>query len=149
MLSNKDDNHIKLLHPRKTNCSLDTKNPYNINLKKILKIFPNKKIRDFLLAVDELVLYQYYYKYLYNAFEMHKSPVILFTGAKMNHSCRPNIIFFEKNNAMFFKTLTEILKGDELTYSYLRNCDLSEQKEQIKYLEYHYGFTCECQKCQK
>lgn len=70
---------------------------------------------------------------------MYSVPTILSYGAMMNHSCKPNIYFYEKNNAMYFKTLCDIKKGNELKISYLRNKTNTSTKE---YLLNHYNFIC-------
>ena len=78
---------------------------------------------------------------------MHNTPVLLFKGAMMNHSCIPNIIFYEKNNIMYFETLKDVNKNEELTYSYLRNS--KNQVEKQNYLIDHYNFICNCKSCSK
>ena len=68
-------------------------------------------------------------------------PVFLIKGAKMNHSCNPNIIFYEKDDKMVFESCKTIKKGEELCYSYLRNNTDINHKQ---YLIDHYNFSCEC-----
>lgn len=142
-----NDSKIDALYPRQNIEPLDKNNPYNINLIKYIKEANYDKIKDDLLLSKNLN--KYYYKYLFNAFEMYNSPVLLFIGAMMNHSCQPNIKFYEKNNAMYFEALTDIKKGDELTYSYLRNSGVTTDKDKKMYLIQHYNFKCQCKLCVK
>jgi SET domain-containing protein len=119
-------------------------NPFLINLQKEINNCHNNKIKKYLLKFDIDILYIYYYKIIFNAFDMYKTPVLLFNGATMNHSCFPNIYFYECNNAMIFITLSNIKKGDELTYSYLRHVNYKTNEEKHKYLLNHYNFECNC-----
>jgi hypothetical protein len=150
IIKNKDMMNIKNLYPRTHDVKLlNTKdNTYNVNLSKIIDKYPNKKIKDFLLSIDINSLYFYYYKILFNAFEMNNSSVILSIGAMMNHNCMPNIIFNTINikgiNYMQFIALTNIKKNDELCYSYLRN---NKKLNKRLYLLYHYNFICNCNLC--
>ena len=55
----------------------------------------------------------------------------------LNHSCEPNVKFFDGKHYMFYaKVLTDIEEGEELTVNYLNA--LSEL-----------GFKCNCPKCSK
>ena len=145
MLKNKDDLKIINLYPRNSIKLINqSNNPYLIDLLKEIKYCSNNKIKKFLLDHDIDTLYTHYYKILFNAFDMYGSPVLLFNGALMNHSCNPNIKFYEFNNAMYFETLIDIKKGDELTYSYLRNVLIKTPKDKHIYLLNHYNFYCKC-----
>ena len=97
-----------------------------------------------LLLININLLYHYYCKILFNAFQMNSSCAILPIGAMMNHSCKPNIYFYEKNNEMHFEALTNINKNEELCYSYLRNYKYSNEKDKQYYLLNHYNFVCKC-----
>jgi hypothetical protein len=97
--------------------------------------------------IDNNTIYFYYFKILFNAFDMNGTPAILPIGAKMNHSCQPNVYFYQKNNMMYFEALTDINIGDELCYSYLRNYKYLNQKDKQNYLFRHYNFTCQCIIC--
>ena len=158
IIKNKDMMNIKNLYPRTSDFKLLSikDNIYNVNLLKIINKYHNKKIKDFLLLIDINEIYFYYYKILFNAFEMNNSSVILSIGAMMNHSCIPNIIFDTINikgiNYMQFIALTNIKKNDELCYSYLRNYKLNHRLNQRlnrrSYLLNHYNFICQCNLCQ-
>jgi len=136
-------------------------NPFNINITKIIKNQSNYKnpryssnsryssnprnennIKLEFHKNTSIDIYQEcYWKYLFNAFDMYNSPVILPIGAKINHSNTPNIYFYEKNNAMYFETIKNIKTGEEITYSYLRNFDTNKYNmTQEDYLAYHYNF---------
>jgi hypothetical protein len=148
MLQNNSDINIQNMYPRNIITLLNDKNnPYLINLIKDIKKYPNDKIKKYLLSFDFDTLNKYYLKYLFNAFQMYDSPVLLFNGAMMNHSCNQNIKFYQINNAMYFETLTDINKGHELTYSYLRNAHIKSLDEKINYLINHYNFKCTCTLC--
>ena len=144
ILKNKDDTNIKNLYPR---------NNYNFNsiylqtIYKLINNYPEKKIKKYLLMIEHNTLYFYYFKILFNAFDMNGSAAILPIGAKMNHSCKPNVYFYQKNNLMYFEALTEIKAGTELCYSYLRNYKFINQKDKQNYLFNHYNFTCNCIIC--
>ena len=146
ILKNKEDNIIKNLYPRKNIELLNNNNPF-LNISKIINNHPNKKIKQYLSLIDINIVYFYYYKILFNAFDMNNSPTILPFGAMMNHSCDPNIIFYEKNNLMYFQTLKNIKKNEELCYSYFRNYKPNNEKEKKIYLINHYNFECACTKC--
>ncbi len=146
MLKN-NNNYIQKLYPRQANIKLiNTKNEYNVNLIKLLNN-ANIHIKKYLQKYDESILYQYYYKYLFNAFSINKKPSILPIGAMMNHSCKPNIIFFEKDNSIYFQALENINKGTELCYSYLRNYKYKANTDKSLYLINHYNFECKCVMC--
>jgi hypothetical protein len=154
IIKNKDTIYIKNLYPRTKDIKLLNidNNPYIINLSKIINKYENKKIKEFLLSINIDIIYLYYYKILFNAFEMNNNSVILPIGAMMNHSCKPNIIFNSINikgiNYMEFKSINNINKGDELCYSYLRNYKGTDNKlNQKLYLLNHYNFICLCSLC--
>ena len=143
-----DDKDILELYPRTVNYKINEKNnKYLINLIKCIESYPDVRVKTFLLKQNILILYQYYHKYLFNAFDMYGSPVLLFNGAKMNHSCDPNTYFLENSSLMDFITLKNIKKGDELTCSYLRNSKMGGREERIDYLLNHYNFICGCSSC--
>ena len=144
MLKNNENHYILNLYPRNKIELINNDNPYNINLIKIINNYNDNKTKRFLLSFDKSTLYLYYYKYLFNAFDMNNSPVILPIGALMNHSCTPNIIFYEHNNTMLFETLHNIKKGSELCYSYLRNYKSKTNINKHTYLINHYNFICKC-----
>jgi hypothetical protein len=147
MLKNSSDNDLINLYPRSDIKLINNNSPYNIDLYKLINKC-DKNLRKFLLSINEKQLYHFYYKILFNAFQINNvntvinKVCILKTGAMMNHSCKPNIIFYENNNSMIFEANCDIKKGTELCYSYLRNCDLVQDKH--KYLIDHYNFICEC-----
>lgn len=154
IIKNKDTIYIKNLYPRTTNFKLLNikDNPYNVYLLKIINKYPNNKIKDFLLSININDIYFYYYKILFNAFEMNNNSVILQIGAMMNHSCKPNIIFNSINikgiNYMKFKAINNIKKDEELCYSYLRNYKENNNRlNQRLYLLNHYNFICQCNLC--
>jgi SET domain-containing protein len=64
---------------------------------------------------------------------MSNKPAILPIGAMMNHSCTPNIKFYEQDNCMYFETLCNISKNTELCYSYLRNTNLVNTRDKLEY----------------
>jgi len=148
LLKNKTDTHIINLYPRVNfNLHLLSNNIYLSNLINIINKYDNKKIKKYLLLVKIDTLYFYYLKILFNAFQMNNNSSILPIGAMMNHSCKPNIIFYEKNNMMIFEACANIKKDDELLYSYLRNYKYNNQTDKQNYLLNHYNFNCSCLEC--
>ena len=98
LLQNKDNIQIKNLYPRKNIEILNTiNNPYIVNIIRLINNCRDNKIKKYLQSYDKNTLYTYYYKYLFNAFSMYSTATILPIGAMMNHSCMPNIKFYEKN----------------------------------------------------
>jgi hypothetical protein len=149
MLKNKNK-YIENLYPRDHIELINPKNEFNIDLLKLLNksnINIKKYLQNILQKNSINLLYQYYYKYLFNAFSINNKPSILILGAMMNHSCKPNIVFYEKNNSMYFEVLDNIKKGDELCYSYLRNYKYKTNKDKYLYLLNHYNFECKCILC--
>ncbi len=147
ILKNKDDINIKNLYPRNKENINEINSIYLQTLYKLINNYHDKKIKKYLLLVDNDIIILYYYKILFNAFDMNNNPTILPIGAKMNHSCKPNIYFYQKNNMMYFEALCNINKGDELCYSYLRNYKFINQKDKQNYLLNHYNFICKCIIC--
>lgn len=148
LIKNKTDINIVNLYPRVNfNLHLLSDNLYLSNLINIINKYNNQKVKKYLLSVKIDLLYLYYLKILFNAFQMNNYSSILPLGAMMNHSCKPNIIFYEKNNMMIFEALTNINKNDELFYSYLRNYKYNNQKDKQNYLLNHYNFNCSCSIC--
>jgi hypothetical protein len=144
ILKNKDDINIKNLYPRN---NINHNSIYIQTLYKLINNYPDKKIKKHLLLIDTNIINLYYYKILFNAFDMNNYPAILPIAAKMNHSCKPNIYFYQKNNLMYFETLCDIKKEEELCYSYLRNYKFINQKDKQNYLFNHYNFICKCIIC--
>jgi hypothetical protein len=91
-------------------------------------------------------LWLYYEKYSRNAFSFNQgqSAVLLSQGTFFNHSCLPNVIYFQVGNKMFFVTTQRILKNQELTISYINPV------KQVKIRQssiVKYGFVCNCLFC--
>jgi hypothetical protein len=143
IIKNKDDINIKNLYPRNI---LNINSIYLQTIYKLINNYSDKKVKKHLLLIDTNIINFYYYKLLFNAFDMN-NPSILPIGAKMNHSCKPNIYFYQKNNLMYFEALVDIKKGNELCYSYLRNYNFINQKDKQNYLFNHYNFICQCSQC--
>ncbi len=140
IIKNRDTDYIKNLYPRTIiKNPMTNNNPYYINIIKLIQTSTNKTIKDYLLSFDKNIIYQHYYKYLFNAFEMNKEPVILPLGALMNHSHNPNIEFTDDNNKMYFRTKCDIKPNEELCYSYLRNYKYKSEKDKNDYLYNHYN----------
>lgn len=86
-------------------------------------------------------------KYICNAFMFNKKPTILFQGSIFNHSCLPNVIFGEKENKIFFSTVRNIKKGEELCDNYIDIIRSKNKRQDI--LLKQYDFSCECERCKK
>jgi hypothetical protein len=143
IIKNKENIDIVNLYPR---TYLELSNTYLSNLLKMINNYNNHKIKKFLLINCNIINF-YFCKILFNAFDMNNYSTILPIGAMMNHSCNPNIVFYEKNNLMYFVALHNIKKNDELCYSYLRNYKYTDYKDKQLYLLNHYNFTCNCYEC--
>jgi SET domain len=75
-------------------------------------------------------------------------------ACKMNHSCDPNVILIYRRRAGFGRNyplvasvvaLRDISAGEELTISYIdADASYSERQQALR----HYGFVCQCLKCQ-
>ncbi len=77
ILKNKDDINIKNLYPRNNNY---INSIYLQTLYKLINNYPDKKIKKYLLIIDTNIINFYYYKILFNAFDMNGSPAILPIG---------------------------------------------------------------------
>ena len=87
-----------------------------------------------------------------NAFEMHTargfvvSCILAGSASYFNHSCEPNVFVqgAEDHRATFVAT-RELLPGEELCISYLKENISSAERREI--LQYKYGFECKCPRC--
>ncbi|KAG5672396.1 hypothetical protein PVAND_002527 [Polypedilum vanderplanki] len=71
--------------------------------------------------------------------------------SKINHSCNPNseIIFPDSNSLLQVIALRDIKQNEEITISYLDECQLSRSRHsRQKYLQENYIFECFCEKCE-
>lgn len=124
------------------------------DLYKCINGLPNDKIRTFFKSLNKDELFLYCLKYTRNVFgywtyynysKSKRTPVVLFNGAILNHSCIPNIVFTGKENRMYFITTRDIKAGEEISDSYI---DLTLDKyERQKRLLTQYGFLCKCDRC--
>jgi len=142
-IENKNNKDIINLYPRNYNY---IKTDMIKSIHKILKSIKNtdKNLYNFLIEYQKDELEYYFAKYIFNAFEGNEfGPLTLPIIAKLNHSCKPNVYFtLDKNSGcMFLKAKRNIKKDEEIFDSYLENKQIINHK---KYLNEHYGFTCEC-----
>lgn len=63
----------------------------------------------------------------------------------VNHSCTPNLFNFAVDNQEVCVTIRPIQKGEQLFISYLRQDDITVQRQAD--LKHNYGFECKCGKC--
>jgi len=84
-------------------------------------------------------------KYICNAFDFGGGSAILFIGTLLNHSCMPNVIFYRKNNLMYFVAARDIDAGEEICDNYV-DITLKRKVRQQRLLN-QYGFQCECVRC--
>lgn len=119
------------------------------DLYKCINDLCDDKIKSYFKSLDKNELLLYTLKYSRNAFGYYiknrRVPVILFHGAIFNHSCVPNVIFFAKDNKMYFVTTRDIKKGEEICDSYI-DLALNKSERQNRLLN-QYGFLCQCQRC--
>lgn len=64
----------------------------------------------------------------------------------MNHSCDPNATVVFDGPKLSLRALTDILKGDEITITYIDPSYPFHRRQDL--LKHRYFFTCACQKCQ-
>ena len=116
--------------------------------------------RNIVASMDHSVLFDDEYEYemnkdkLFDIIERNNIEVIedesnaLFpTITKINHSCSPNAIWFWDAASETQKVISidNIKRGDELTVSY---CQPGySRKLRRKYLLQHFGFYCQCKRC--
>lgn len=112
-------------------------------LQKLEKVYPKKA--KYLREIDRNKLMLACAKYSCNAFDFGTSPVILFQGTKLNHSCLPNSIFGKVGDHMVFETVREIKKGEEISDNYIPIT--RSRGERIRQLKSQYGFLCACERC--
>jgi hypothetical protein len=62
-----------------------------------------------------------------------------------NHSCSPNVIYKIFNNKIYFYTLRDIKKGEELYITYIDPTE--DRKKRKEKLFTTYGFICNCELC--
>ena len=70
--------------------------------------------------------------------------------SRFNHSCVPSAEF-RWNEKLFqqeIRAIRDIVPGEEITLCYFTVEVMEQSKvDRQKYLEGHYGFTCDCQAC--
>ena len=67
---------------------------------------------------------------------------------RINHSCEPNCFSaFNSNKGIRIVSARNIVKGEEITFSYINNIDRLDSRR--KKLQDEYFFHCECVKCLK
>lgn len=71
-------------------------------------------------------------------------------GSKFNHSCRPNVIMLTPLKGVYhtFRTIKDVNKGEELTFSYLHDIELMTTEERQKLFQKEStAFACTCEHC--
>lgn len=99
----------------------------------------------YLPTIDKNTAILYATKYFRNTFRFDGSTCFLFDSVQYNHSCNPNVIFYQKGHHMIFRTVCDIKAGEELTVRYGNNI-INFNLRQNKLLRY-YNFICECVRC--
>jgi len=76
----------------------------------------------------------------------HDSIGLFFLLSFANHSCVPNskLVFVDNHHARLVSN-QQIRNGEEIFISYINN-ELPTEKR-LRHLEQHYGFVCNCAKC--
>jgi hypothetical protein len=67
--------------------------------------------------------------------------------ALLNHSCSPNTVAVVVGRYLLLQAVTPVLKGEELTGSYLGKLACSPVAVRRAFLSGVYGFHCQCQRC--
>lgn len=88
----------------------------------------------------------YYMKYKRNVFAFKDKHGICMCGTRINHSCHPNVTYYQDSNALIFQTTRPIDARDELFISYINTQLPTVERKSI--LQQRYGFNCLCEKCQ-
>ena len=65
--------------------------------------------------------------------------------SRINHSCCPNSQHFEEGDEMEIRAMTKILKGQEITISYLEPMKNFKERQEFCLKQ---GFVCSCEVCQ-
>ncbi|XP_053670061.1 histone-lysine N-trimethyltransferase SMYD5 [Anopheles nili] len=71
--------------------------------------------------------------------------------SKVNHSCAPNAesVFPYSNHVLALKATRDIEPGEEISISYLDECNLERSRHsRQKALREYYLFICQCEKCE-
>ncbi|CAL8099491.1 unnamed protein product [Calicophoron daubneyi] len=106
---------------------------------------------------DKAVQFEELVKNLYAAMDDHVGPFLDNEGVGLyqfqsliNHSCDPNAVvkFGGESNRLSVVALRSIALGEEVTISYLDECDqFRSRHSRRKFLSANYLFWCECDKC--
>eukprot|EP00775_Hariotina_reticulata_P012152 gene12152-12290_t len=67
--------------------------------------------------------------------------------ALLNHSCSPNTVAVVIGRCLLLRTVVPVLKGEELTGSYLGKLAFSPVAVRRAFLSGVYGFHCQCERC--
>ena len=76
------------------------------------------------------MLHEFLFLQVSGAFLNSEGSALYELQSKINHSCEPNceIIFKDNSNVLTLRTLRSIAEGEEITISYLDECDLCRSR---------------------
>ncbi|KAM4771724.1 histone-lysine N-methyltransferase SMYD3 isoform 2-T2 [Rhinophrynus dorsalis] len=116
-----------------------------------LELYLKKEIQDSLLLPPGFHILDLFGKVTCNSFtisdgEMQEVGVGLYPSMSLlNHSCDPNCVIVFEGKRLLLHTVKEILKGEELTISYI-DVKMPTHERQNQ-LQRQYCFICKCHRC--
>lgn len=96
------------------------------------------------LTAHEMRLY--FMKYKQNVFSFKEKHGICIYATRINHSCHPNVTYYQDPNAIIYQTTRAIEKNDEIYISYINPEMPGDERRPL--LKQRYQFDCLCEKCQ-
>jgi SET domain-containing protein len=115
----------------------------------IIQELNNSKYKDYFKNMDIDIIRILYEKlsrnmFLFNEDSSVEEGGLFIDSIYFNHSCSPNVEYGIINDKIYFYTVRDIYKGEELYISYVDQFkERSERKELLK----PYGFECNCELC--
>jgi len=67
----------------------------------------------------------------------------------VNHSCKPNLMYFFKENRVVLRAMRDIEEGEMLCINYLDDRWLNSYDVKQEFMKAHWGFACGCEKCEE
>jgi SET domain-containing protein len=121
-----------------------------ISREEILKKLNNSRYKEYFrnMEIDEVrILYEKLNRnmFLFNEDYKVEEGGLFIDSIYFNHSCIPNVEYDIINDKIYFHTVRDISKGEEIYISYIDTS--KETSERKKELLKGYGFECNCELC--